>query len=146
MFSVFKKHNLKLICLIFFRWLPLNPEQVAQLCNHSWRRLPTRCQFHQHFTQKFFVQKCFMQFFELQFGFVIFWQKNIRAKSACKMLMKSTTGTIHIDNSYGYANGTKDFEVRIKMFICRFNLKQGSQIYSLWIHCVNIKNQFWRKC
>ncbi len=55
------------------------------------------------------------------------------------MLMKLTTGTIHIDNSYGYANGTKDFEVRIKMHICRFYLKQGPQIYSPQMSYVQIK-------
>jgi len=31
-------------------------------------------------------------FLKLKFGFVIFWQKNISAKAACKMLMKLTTG------------------------------------------------------
>jgi len=31
-------------------------------------------------------------FLYLQFGFVIFWQKNISAKTAPKMLMKLTTG------------------------------------------------------
>ncbi len=30
-------------------------------------------------------------FLQLQFGFIIFWQKNIGAKAACKMLMKLTT-------------------------------------------------------
>jgi len=29
-------------------------------------------------------------FLKLQFGFVIFWQKNIGAKAACKMLMTLT--------------------------------------------------------
>jgi hypothetical protein len=33
-------------------------------------------------------------FLKLQFGFVIFWYKNIGAKAACKMLMKLTTGVI----------------------------------------------------
>jgi len=31
-------------------------------------------------------------FLYLQFGFVIYWQKNIGAKAAHKMLMKLTTG------------------------------------------------------
>jgi len=31
-------------------------------------------------------------FLYLQFGFVHFWQKNIGAKAACKMLVKLTTG------------------------------------------------------
>ncbi len=34
----------------------------------------------------------FAAFLELQFGFVIFWHKNIGAKAAYKMLMKLTTG------------------------------------------------------
>jgi hypothetical protein len=29
-------------------------------------------------------------FLYIQFGFVIFWQKNIGAKAACKMLLKLT--------------------------------------------------------
>ncbi len=44
------------------------------------------CQFHQHFTREFFIQKCFAQ----HFGFEIFWRKNIGAKGAHKMLMKLT--------------------------------------------------------
>jgi len=52
-----------------------------------------RCQFHQHFTLNFFVQKCFAQdFFHFLFGFVIFWHKNISTKAARKMLMKLTAG------------------------------------------------------
>jgi len=36
----------------------------------------------------FFIQKCFFAaFLLLPFGFAIFWQKNIGAKAACKMLM-----------------------------------------------------------
>ncbi len=46
-----------------------------------------RCQFHQHFMSSFCVH--------LQFGFVIIRQNNIGAKSACKMLVKLTTGVIH---------------------------------------------------
>jgi len=33
-------------------------------------------------------------FLLLQFGFVIFWQKNSGKKAACKMLMKLTTGRL----------------------------------------------------
>jgi len=39
----------------------------------------------------FFCAKVFFEaFFYLKFGFVIFWQKNISAKAAHKMLMKWT--------------------------------------------------------
>jgi len=48
-----------------------------------------RCEFHQHFTNSFFVWKFFAQhFFYLQFGYVIFCQKNIGTKAAHIMLMK----------------------------------------------------------
>jgi len=33
-----------------------------------------------------------------QFGFVFFWQKNIGAKGACKMLVKSTAGGTQLHN------------------------------------------------
>jgi len=33
-------------------------------------------------------------FLLLQFGFIIFWQKNIGKKAACKMLLTLTTGKI----------------------------------------------------
>ena len=36
----------------------------------------------------FSYESVFAAFLYLQFGFVIFWQKNIGAKAACKMLMK----------------------------------------------------------
>jgi len=38
-------------------------------------------------------------FLQLQFGFVIFWQKNIGAKAACKLLMKLTTW-LPMDSTY----------------------------------------------
>ncbi len=41
-----------------------------------------RYRFHQHCTA----------FLYLQSGYVVFWQKNIVAKAACKMLVKVTTG------------------------------------------------------
>ncbi len=51
---------------------------------------------HQQFISSFFVQKCLAKLFlYLQFGFVIFWQKNIGAKAASKMLVKLTTGLIY---------------------------------------------------
>ena len=53
----------------------------------------TKCQFHQHFTSSFFCTKVFgAAFLCLQVGFVIFWQKKIGAKAACKMLVKLTQG------------------------------------------------------
>jgi len=49
-------------------------------------------QFHQHFTQVFLYKSELSSFSLLTFGFVIFWRKNIGAKSLCKMLMKLTHG------------------------------------------------------
>jgi len=49
--------------------------------------------FQQHFTSSFFVQEFFSQLFlYFQFGFVIFWQKNIDLKVVSKMLMKLRPG------------------------------------------------------
>jgi len=50
-----------------------------------------RCQFHKHFMCAFFAQSAFRRSF-IQFGFVIFLEKNIGAKAAPKMLMKLTIG------------------------------------------------------
>ena len=53
-------------------------------------RLLIRRQFHQHFMRRFFEQKCFAQLFCAYHGtvwvFVIFWQKEIGAKTVCKLL------------------------------------------------------------
>jgi len=55
-------------------------------------------QFHQHFTRKFFVQKCFAQLFSsIVLALQHFWRKNIPAKGLCKMLMKLT---LELGNSY----------------------------------------------
>ncbi len=54
--------------------------------------IETRSQFHQHFTPAFFVWKYSEAFLFLQFGFVIFWHKNIGAKAAGKMLMNWLQG------------------------------------------------------
>ncbi len=53
----------------------------------------TGCQFHQFITSSFFVRKFFCTAFMcLQFGFVIFWQKDFGAKAAHKMLVKVSPG------------------------------------------------------
>jgi len=52
-----------------------------------------RCQFHQHFTCKFFEQKCLAQFSLVMFQLCNCWCQNIGTKCSCKMLMKSTPGT-----------------------------------------------------
>jgi hypothetical protein len=77
-------------------------EILVNVNRHRRKRLSfyvcvNRCQFYQHFAsnflyesvfQNFFVQKYFSKlFFNLQFGFVIFWWKNIGAKAACKMFL-----------------------------------------------------------
>jgi hypothetical protein len=51
----------------------------------------TRCQFHQHFTCAFFVQKCLRSFSLVTVWLCNFWSKEIGAKAAHKMLMKLTT-------------------------------------------------------
>jgi hypothetical protein len=52
---------------------------------------PTWCQFHQYFTSSFFIRKFFCAAFVcLQCGFVIFWQKDLGAKAAHKMLVTDT--------------------------------------------------------
>jgi hypothetical protein len=57
----------------------------------------TCTQFHQHFTPKIFVRKCFLcSFTNLQFGFVIFWQKYISAKAACKLSLSISPTFTHI--------------------------------------------------
>ena len=51
----------------------------------------TRCQFHQNFTSSFFIQMFFCAaFICLQFGFVIFFQKDFGTKGAHKMLVTLT--------------------------------------------------------
>jgi hypothetical protein len=51
-------------------------------------KLKNSGQFHQHFTQAFFIPKCFAQLSVVTFQLYNFWRKNIGAKCACKMLMK----------------------------------------------------------
>ncbi len=47
------------------------------------------------FYEQIFSVKVFCEaFFYLKFGFVNFWQKNIGAKAACKMLVQLTTGPL----------------------------------------------------
>jgi hypothetical protein len=47
-------------------------------------------QSHQHFTQAFFVQKCFAQLSLVTFQLCNFWRQNIGAICESKMLMKLT--------------------------------------------------------
>jgi len=55
-----------------------------------WNR--PRCQFHQYFMSSFVCTKVFCTaFLCLQFGFIIFWRKNIGKKAACKRLVKYVT-------------------------------------------------------
>jgi len=47
------------------------------------------------FYERLFLTKVLCAaFIELQFGFCIFWRKNISAKAACKMLSKLSTGPL----------------------------------------------------
>jgi hypothetical protein len=55
--------------------------------------LAIRCQFHQHFTCSFFVQKFWVKLFcAYTLGLNFFWSKNMR-KCAHKMLVKLTTAS-----------------------------------------------------
>jgi len=51
-----------------------------------WHILAFKCQFHQHFTRAFLADKNFKPKTQL----CNFWRKNIGAKCARKMLIKST--------------------------------------------------------
>jgi len=44
------------------------------------------------YKQNFGTIEIFAPLLYLQFGFVIFWQKNIGSKTACKMLKRLATG------------------------------------------------------
>jgi hypothetical protein len=50
------------------------------------------------FYKQLFHTKDFCAFMCLQFGFVIFWQKDFGAKAAHKMLVKLTQGRVNIIN------------------------------------------------
>jgi hypothetical protein len=50
----------------------------------------TSCPIHQYFKSSFFVQSFLRSFYVLTIGFVIFWQTDIGAKAAHKMLVKLT--------------------------------------------------------
>jgi len=51
---------------------------------------PPWCQFHQHFTRTFFADVFAAKIFKPKTQLCNFWSQNISAKSARKMLMKST--------------------------------------------------------
>ena len=60
--------------------------------NHLDQHCTTLTQIHQHFTSSFFVRKYFMQLLcAYSLGLKFFWQKEIGAKAAHKMLVKLTT-------------------------------------------------------
>ena len=71
-----------------------------------------RCQFHQHFTSSFFVQKSFEQLF-CTYGlglYFCFWQKETGAKSACKMLVKLTLERVKHILRHQYYKTFKSFK------------------------------------
>ncbi len=73
---------------------------------HYWT--DTRSQFYQHFTSRFFKQKCFVQIFSTYSLSLYFLPKNIGAKAACKMFVKLTKG-VNFDKkiiTYGATNRT----------------------------------------
>jgi hypothetical protein len=57
----------------------------------EYKSLQVNRQFHQYFMSSSFIWKFFCAaFMILQFGFVIFWQKDFGTKAAHKMLVKLT--------------------------------------------------------
>jgi hypothetical protein len=63
---------------------------------HLFYRIDSRCQFHQHFTRGFFVQKLCANLFcmYLHFGSELFLAQKYWCKFAHKMLVKLTTGVL----------------------------------------------------
>jgi hypothetical protein len=63
------------------------------------------CQFHQYFYNELFLTEVFCaDFMCLQFGFVIFWQKDFGAKAAHKMLVKDTWSPLNFKDKLGNTN------------------------------------------
>ncbi len=61
-------------------------------------------------------------FLQLQFGFVVFWQKKSGAKAACKMLMKLTKGVNFINilfSPFSYESILRCFSL-ITVWFCDF--------------------------
>ncbi len=83
-----------------------------------------RCQFHQHFTYKFFVRMSFCQLFLVTFWL---WQKSLFKKHVRQMLMKLTVGVNFID-----------------IWIHRFMYE--SVVFFIFRLCLNIlgKRQCWK--
>jgi len=75
------------------RWSYLNSKLIGfGIPASTTSKIPsTWGQFHQHFRNKFFVQKCFAQIFFIYISALwLFGTKNISDKSTSKMLMKLT--------------------------------------------------------
>jgi hypothetical protein len=67
--------------------------KTAKVKSRSFITKLCSSQCHQYFYEQLFNTKVFFAvFLYLQFGFVIFCQKNISAKAARKLLVKLTTG------------------------------------------------------
>jgi len=66
--------------------------------NMSCRLIVAQVSISPIFYEQLFCTEVFCTAFLLiQFGFVIFWQKNVGAKAVCKMLVKLTTGVNFIN-------------------------------------------------
>ncbi len=65
-------------------------KSTFSLPNFSWPS-NTRCQFHQHFTRGFFVQKFWAKLFVLIFKVELFWEQEYWHNFAHKKLVKLTT-------------------------------------------------------
>jgi len=79
-------------------------------------------QFHQHFTQKVFVQKYFAQLSLVTFQLCNFWRQNIGAKCTLKMLMKLTIGVNFINIlliKFSYISASHSFSL-VAFWLCNF--------------------------
>jgi len=75
----------QLFLVTFWLWQKIRTKNEREKCWWNW---PQVVSISSTFYARLFCKKVFCTVFQLQFGFVIFWHKNIGAKAARKMLMK----------------------------------------------------------
>jgi len=104
-------------------------------------KLKHRRQFHQHFTQAFFIPKCFAQLSIVTFQLCNFWRKNISAKCACKMLMKlkpwrhgtpQETRVKGIQHAIQLLNRDQAVVVVVVIVVVLFRVQAGQLSFSPW--------------
>jgi len=79
--------------------LAAHPDHEIGFVTTGYDKMVTRSLFHQHFTDNFFVQKCFAQLFSSMVWLCNFLVHEYRCKSCLFMLMKLTTG-INLTNIF----------------------------------------------